>query len=91
MRTIYELLEPDGVGIISTPYHGYWKNLVLAMTGKLDTHFTALWDGGHIKFFSIKTLSELIQETGFDRLQFYRLGRIPILGKSMVAVFRKPK
>lgn len=91
MRAIYELLEPDGVGIISTPYHGYWKNLALAMTGKLDSHFTALWDGGHIKFFSIKTLSELIQEAGFDRLQFYRLGRVPILAKSMVGVFRKPK
>ncbi len=91
MRGIYELLEPGGIGIISTPYHGYLKNLALAITGKLESHFTVLWDGGHIKFFSIKTLSELIRETGFDILGFYRLGRVPILAKSMVAVFRKPQ
>ena len=26
-RTVYDLLEPGGTAIISTPYHGYWKNL----------------------------------------------------------------
>ena len=43
-------LRPGGLLIASTPYHGYLKNLVLAASGKLDGHFTALWDGGHIKF-----------------------------------------
>jgi hypothetical protein len=39
---------------VSTPYHGYHKNLGLALSGKMDAHFTALWEGGHIKFFSIR-------------------------------------
>jgi 2-polyprenyl-3-methyl-5-hydroxy-6-metoxy-1,4-benzoquinol methylase len=88
--TIFDLLEPGGIGIISTPYHGYMKNLALAITGKLDSHFTALWDGGHIKFFSIRTLSQLLQEGGFEILRFYRVGRIPMLAKSMFCVFKKP-
>ncbi|MER8908908.1 class I SAM-dependent methyltransferase [Mesorhizobium sp. M0854] len=50
----------------STPYHGYVKNLVLAVTGKMDNHFWALWDGGHIKFWSIKTLGMLLEEVGLD-------------------------
>jgi len=40
-----------GEFIVSSPYHGYLKNLMLALTGKLDSHFTAL-----IKLWSRKTL-----------------------------------
>lgn len=88
--TIYDLLDTGGTAIISTPYHGYWKNLVMAITGKLDGHFTALWDHGHIKFWSIKTMAILLQEAGFVDIRFERAGRIPCLAKSMIAIARKP-
>jgi 2-polyprenyl-3-methyl-5-hydroxy-6-metoxy-1,4-benzoquinol methylase len=88
-RTLYALVEPGGIAIISTPYHGYFKNLVLALTGQLDKHFTALCDGGHIKFFSIATLGRLFTEAGFMDIRFILVGRIPTLAKSMVAVARK--
>src|SRR5262249_24621081 len=52
------LIAPTGLGILSTPYHGYWKNLVLALSGKMDAHFTSLWDCGRVKFWSIKKLLE---------------------------------
>jgi len=87
--TLYELLEDQGVGIISTPYHGYWKNLALAITGKLDAHFTVLWDGGHIKFFSEKTLRYLLEEAGFQKISFVRVGRVPPLAKSLIAIVQK--
>ena len=64
VRNVFNILEPGGTAIVSTPYHGYWKNLVLAMTGKMDNHFHALWDGGHIKFWSIPTLTQLLLEGG---------------------------
>lgn len=89
-RTLYELLEPGGVAIISTPFHGYWKNLAMAVTGKMDAHFTALWDHGHIKFWSEKTLTQLLVERGFAPPRYIRVGRIPALAKSMIAVTRKP-
>ena len=69
--------------IISAPYHGYLKNLVLAITGRMDNHFTALWDGGHIKFWSKKTLSTLLMEHGFEVTEFRGSGRLPYLWKSM--------
>jgi 2-polyprenyl-3-methyl-5-hydroxy-6-metoxy-1,4-benzoquinol methylase len=83
------LLKPGGTLIISTPYHGYLKNLVLAASGKLDAHFTALWDQGHIKFWSKRTLAQLLQESGFEIVQFRGAGRLPYLWKSMVFVARK--
>lgn len=87
--TLFSLVEPGGVAIISTPYHGYWKNLALALSGKFDNHFTALWDYGHIKFWSIKTLGALLEEAGFREIKFMRVGRIPILAKSMIAIAKK--
>ena len=40
-KCVYNLLSPDGYALISTPYHGYLKNLALAVTGKMDSHFSA--------------------------------------------------
>lgn len=85
-----EVLRPGGVLICSTPYHGYFKNLALALSGKLDAHFTALWDGGHIKFWSRATLSTLLEESGFQMLEFRGAGRWPWLWKSMLIAARKP-
>ncbi len=85
-RAAYDLLEVGGTAIISTPYHGYLKNVALALSGKLDDHFTVLWDAGHIKFFSIATLGRLLTEAGFSDVRFIRAGRIPAFAKSMIAV-----
>jgi len=90
VNNIFQLLRPGGAFILSTPYHGYLKNLALALTGKLDNHFTVLWDGGHIKFWSYKTLAILLEEAGFVVTRFYGAGRFPFLWKSMVIVARKP-
>jgi 2-polyprenyl-6-hydroxyphenyl methylase/3-demethylubiquinone-9 3-methyltransferase len=88
-RTLFSLTEPGGAAVLSTPYHGYLKNLALAVSGKMDAHFTALWDHGHIKFWSRATLATLLREAGFSRVEFLRVGRIPPLAKSMIAVARK--
>jgi 2-polyprenyl-6-hydroxyphenyl methylase/3-demethylubiquinone-9 3-methyltransferase len=89
-RCVADLLQPGGRAIVSTPYHGYLKNLALAVTGKMDAHFTALWDHGHIKFWSVETLDRLFAEVGLVREDVLRVGRIPLLAKSMILVFRKP-
>lgn len=88
-RCAYELLEEKGVAIITTPYHGYVKNLALALSGSMDAHFTALWDHGHIKFWSERTLRSLLMEAGFREVTFYRVGRLPPIAKSMIALARK--
>ncbi len=87
--TAYKLVQENGSLILSTPYHGYWKNLAIAATGKMDAHFTALWDHGHIKFWSMKTLRLLLEEAGFRQFAFLRVGRIPCLAKSMIVIARK--
>jgi 2-polyprenyl-6-hydroxyphenyl methylase/3-demethylubiquinone-9 3-methyltransferase len=55
----------------------------------MDSHYTALWDHGHVKFWSIRTLDTLLRESGFHSIKFQRLGRVPLLAKTMMAVARK--
>jgi 2-polyprenyl-3-methyl-5-hydroxy-6-metoxy-1,4-benzoquinol methylase len=84
------LLNSGGVAIISTPYNGWLKNVLLAALGQFDHHHSPLWDHGHIKFWSIATLTQLLSEAGFKDIRFARVGRIPPLAKSMIAFARKP-
>ncbi len=83
------VLKQGGYLIITTPYHGYLKNLTLAIFDKWDHHHTALWHGGHIKFWSRATLTQLLTENGFQVVDFSGVGRLPYLWKSMVLVAQK--
>ena len=80
------VLKPGGHLIITTPYHGYFKNLMISLAGKWDSHHTPLWDGGHIKFWSFSTLSALLQANGFDVVDFKGAGRVYGLWKSMIMI-----
>ena len=84
VRGCYDALRVGGRFICSTPYHGYLKWVALAMSGAMDAHVGALWDGGHIKFWSRKTLTRLLMEVGFNNIQFRGAGRLPYLWMSMV-------
>lgn len=84
-----EALGDTGSVVISTPYHGYWKNLALAVTGGFDRHWQPLSDYGHIKHFSGATMSTLLRECGFEPTAFSRVGRIPPLAASMIMTGRR--
>jgi 2-polyprenyl-3-methyl-5-hydroxy-6-metoxy-1,4-benzoquinol methylase len=88
-RRADEILSPGGQLLVTTPYHGYLKNLALSVAGKWDKHFTVHWDYGHIKFFSPATLEKMANEMGFELVKMQRVGRIPILAASMVATFAR--
>lgn len=90
VRNAFDLLKPGGTVLLTTPYHGYLKNLAIALTGGMDTHFTALWDGGHIKFWSTRTMTRLLQEAGFVDICYSGAGRCPYFWKSMIVKARKP-
>jgi len=83
-RGCWQALKPGGRFICTTPYHGYWKNLALAVMGRWDAHADPLWDGGHIKLWSRAKLTHLMQETGFENIQFRGAGRLPWLWMTMV-------
>jgi 2-polyprenyl-3-methyl-5-hydroxy-6-metoxy-1,4-benzoquinol methylase len=84
LRNAWETLSPGGTLLLTTPYHGYLKNLLLAVFNRWDRHFTVDWVGGHIKFFSVKTLGEMVEKAGFTVESFQGIGRVPFLRKSIL-------
>lgn len=86
VKLVRTILERNGGGtfIISTPYHGYLKNLLIAVFNRFDYHFSALWEGGHIKFWSRATLTRLLHGEGFRKITFRGVGRFPYCWKHMV-------
>jgi 2-polyprenyl-3-methyl-5-hydroxy-6-metoxy-1,4-benzoquinol methylase len=89
MEVVSGLIQPNGYILISTPYHGYTKNLLLSVFNKWDKHFTVLWRGGHIKFWSYRTLSSLLEQSGFQVVDFEKVGRIKLVPKSMILIAKK--
>ncbi|MCC8425743.1 bifunctional 2-polyprenyl-6-hydroxyphenol methylase/3-demethylubiquinol 3-O-methyltransferase UbiG [Mucilaginibacter sp. UR6-11] len=79
-----QTINNNGEIIISTPYHGYLKNLMLSLFNKWDTHLNPMWYGGHIKLWSRKTLSNALIDAGFTDIKFKGCGRIPYFWKSMI-------
>ena len=79
-----------GKFVCSTPYHGYAKNIMISFLDKWDTHHVSAEVGEHIKFFSRKSLSKLLERTGFAHVEFRGCGRAPYLWKSMLMSGVKP-
>ena len=91
LNKIYQLLDNDGTLLITTPYNGYIKNLIISVLGKHDWHFNPLWRHGHIKFFSIRTLKMILEECNFKILKKYFSGRFYPVSCSMIFLTKKVK
>jgi 2-polyprenyl-3-methyl-5-hydroxy-6-metoxy-1,4-benzoquinol methylase len=89
LQNMNSVLKEDGGIIITTPYHGYFKNCALSIVGAWDRHLTVDLVGGHIKFFSEETLARMLKQNGFETPIFCNAGRLPYLWKSMVCFARK--
>ncbi len=70
--------------VLTTPYNGYLKNLFISVFDKWDHHLNPLWEGGHIKFWSKKTITKLLNAHNFDVLNIVGCGRTLYLWKSML-------
>jgi SAM-dependent methyltransferase len=85
----HRVLRAGGTMIVSTPYHGFLKNLGISLTNGWDRHFDVGRDGGHIKFFSERTLGQMALLSGFENLRWRGAGRVSWLWKSLVMVMEK--
>lgn len=82
------LLKPEGYLILTTPYHGYVKNLALSILNRWDDHFAIDWFFGHLRFFSVRSLTKILKKEGFINCKFFFTGRFYPISKSMISVSR---
>ena len=75
----------------STHHHHYLLPHLLKLMASQknsDRAFPKVLDGGHIKFFSVATLSSLLESEGFTEINFKFAGRVPYLWKTMLCSSR---
>ena len=84
---VNRVLRDGGHLILTTPYHGRLKNVVVALF-YFDRHFNNV-EGGHIRFFTRAALRTVLGRFGFSEVAFSTIGRVPLLAKSMFVVYEK--
>lgn len=72
------------IGIDASEVIEHLYNLAISLVGGWDRHLTVDWEGGHIKFFSERTLVRMLEGCGFANATFSNAGRLPWLWKSMI-------
>tara|TARA_B100000787_G_C16149187_1_gene275758 strand:- start:505 stop:1140 length:636 start_codon:yes stop_codon:yes gene_type:complete len=89
MSEIEKVTKKNGFAMITTPFHGYFKNLLISLLGLTDSHVNVLWKHGHIKFFSVKSLKKLIERYNFEIIDINFAGRFYPLSSSMIFLLKK--
>jgi len=89
LKSTNTLLKKNGFFLISTPYNGYIKNLIINLLNMHDKHYDPLWRHGHIKFFTIKTLSYLLKSNSFKIIKMKLSGRLYPINCSMIFLCQK--
>lgn len=66
------VLKPGGKILLTVPYHGFIKNILIAIFA-FNNHFNPA--SSHIRFFSKKTLFDLLNKFGFGVIKYGYYGR----------------
>jgi 2-polyprenyl-3-methyl-5-hydroxy-6-metoxy-1,4-benzoquinol methylase len=82
------VLHVGGILILTVPFHGLVKNLVIAIAG-FERHFDPSLS--HIRFFTKQSLKDSLNRAGFEALRWRGIGRVWPLYKSFFVVSRKAK
>ncbi|PIQ81491.1 MAG: SAM-dependent methyltransferase [Candidatus Omnitrophica bacterium CG11_big_fil_rev_8_21_14_0_20_64_10] len=86
----HRLLRPGGTLLLSCPYHGFLKDLVILLTGRMDAHYHDPYSP-HIRYYTPATLLSVHRKHGFRLVKQDGVGRFPCLWNSMVtAAVKQP-
>lgn len=77
------LLRPSGRLLLSCPYHGFFKDLAILLSGRMAKHYHDPYSS-HIRYYSPATLRSVHEKHGFRLIKQSGVGRIPFLWNSTV-------
>lgn len=82
MAETCRVLRPGGRLLVTTPFHGKVKSALIALT-RFEQHFDPL--GQHVRFFTTRSLSEVLAIAGFTSISVQAIGGRPVLRETLVA------
>lgn len=88
LAAVNQLLKPGGTLVLTTPYHGLIKNILIDVAN-YHRHYDPL--GQHIRFFDKKGLGECLEAFGFAPKVWTGYGRPWPLWKSFFVVASKAR
>lgn len=83
---VHECLAPGGILVLTTPYHGLIKNIVIDLFNYAK-HYDPF--AGHIRFFDKRSLDRVLRHCGFTPIKWMGYGRPWPLYKSFFVVASK--
>jgi 2-polyprenyl-6-hydroxyphenyl methylase/3-demethylubiquinone-9 3-methyltransferase len=86
LKCVNRLLKPGGTLVVTTPYHGWLKNMIVD-TFNYSKHYDPA--GQHIRFFDKKSLGLCLRRCGFEPLVWSGYGRPWPMWKSFFVVAKK--
>lgn len=86
VRECARVIRKGGRIVASVPFHGRWKNVLIALTS-FETHFDPA--GQHIRFFTARTLRRLFENEGIRVRSVRNLGRLWPIYMNMIMIGEK--
>jgi ubiquinone/menaquinone biosynthesis C-methylase UbiE len=86
IRECQRVLKDGGIIMITTPYHDVVKNILISLFN-YNKHYDVR--GQHLRFFTKKSITELIEENGFKIIGFHKINAL--LPRDMAVIARKRK
>lgn len=80
------VMKSGATMLLTTPFHGFLKNVCIAMFA-FDQHFDPT--GGHVRFFTKRSLRDLLHVHGFEMIDCKYYGRFYPFSHSMVVLAKK--
>lgn len=90
LSEVRRVLRPGGLLLLSTPAHGPWTLLGVALSRRaFRAHFDPRSD--HLRFYSRASLAELLGEFGFAEIGLRGLGGVPGARRTLLARARRTR
>jgi SAM-dependent methyltransferase len=86
LAELNRVLQTDGKLVLTTPYHGLFKNIAITLLG-FEKHYNPY--GSHIRFFTRRSLAICLEHAGFAVERWGGIGRFwPVWKAHFVAAYK---
>jgi len=86
LSEVRRVLRPRGSLLLSTPSHGRLRMVAIALA-RMESHFDPR--GEHVRFFTARSLRELLEDFGFEEIRLRLTGGVPLLRATIMATARR--